>query len=563
MGAETDIMAKKATKREARRPSVLFEATERSLTGLTFGLLVAVVLVALSAIGVRPIQLLEAWGSDIGLQIMADPRLRVDNAYLTTPNPFVFLDIDYDACKSFVGPRRSAETCDDPTRPPNELLADLIEGLDQVGATTVIIDYRLPAGSDRNLPGEAASFDRLKEVLTAESGVPVIAPAVLAPVPKAASAVDRDTDRFIEGWAQGRLRLAAFLTWADPNIKDGVIRGYPSIVDVQRLDGETTFPYLPSAPFLAALIAENANGLEATSQVFYPHDGKRVCSGVQSGPTSVSGRFAPFMKSLCSGSIKVPDHLQLLKVQPFSIKSLSTHSAYQDDEALFDERLISLATAYRGAGTTEGEMLYRRFELSAFIDEEDRSIRRLFQDIELRDQIVVIGTSSIEANDWHKTSLGYLAGPEVIINATRAFAELTPLPEKKSVGLKLTHKIILTLIAALALFPFTFISIGAERLLFHLVPPKKWIRSGVILSWEFVIEPAIFLFGVAVAIWIVSIGIYWSIINGLEWASYDFLLPVLAVAFEGLVEISHGILKRIEGWIRWFIALFINRPNAK
>jgi len=47
----------------------------------------------------------------------------------------------------------------------------------------------------------------------------------------------------------------------------------------------------------------------------------------------------------------------------------------------------------------------------------------------LTDRIVVLGSSQVQGGDWHATPLGAMTGSEIVLNATRAFIEFSPLRE--------------------------------------------------------------------------------------------------------------------------------------
>ncbi|MEM8942900.1 MAG: CHASE2 domain-containing protein [Pseudomonadota bacterium] len=542
-------MARKAASRRKSEPSSFEEAVVRSLTGLAFGMLVAVIVVTASVLEWRPIKLLQSWGSDIGLRIFADPTFVPNDEHLRTDVPFVFLDIDGDACRAFLATERAKNECSDPSAPPPDLLAALVEGIDSAGAAVTILDYRLPNPDKVTGAANQARLDALKDVLTAAEGVPIIAPAPLDPVANVASVVDQESDRLVEGWAEGRLRLAAFMTWADPEARDGVVRGYPAVLDVQRVGEETTLAYLPSAPFLAALITEQEAGLAAADALFYAPLDQADCDVLITGDDTVIGRSAPFLAEHCGMRQSVQANALALKPQIFSIYSLSLPSAYQDGRSFNDERLRALAAAYYGSGTIDGGMLYRRYRTKDFIG-ENGAIDRLFRDVDFGEQIVVIGTSAFDAGDWHRTSVGALAGAEVIINAARAFSQFSPLATKESFWSKLLQSIQLTGIAAFALFFFTWAAVAISR--------RNWITKPLSLVkwWHYPLAPfaalmasAVYLAGIGVAIVAVSFWTYGQVTSKSALASFDFLLPVIAVAFEGLVEISHGFLNHVHQWV--------------
>ena len=552
-------------------PSALRVAFERSLTGLLFGLLVAFAIVVASVLEWRPAKLLQSWGSDIGLRLFADPSLAPYDGLMTARTPFVFVDLDREACAAFVGSARAAIECSDPSTPPPDIITALIRGLDESGATVVILDYNLPTPSVVSNEDARAQHVELRALLTADEGVPVIAPAPLDPVARVLSVVDQRVDRFVEGWSEGRLRLAAFVTLADPDAQDGIIRGVPAIVDVQRITDKTRLAYLPTAPFLAALIAEHQDGLDAADALFYDRPNVANCKALQAGEKSVIGRSAPFLFDYCTARQHVKSDRLLLKSQIFSIYSLSLPAAYQGgrlevDQRLRDleiERLRDLAAAYYGSGTVDGGMLYRRYRAKAFISDTG-SIARLFDRRDLAGQIVVIGTSSYDAGDWHRTSLGAMAGAEIIINATRAFAEFRPLDTKQTFSAKLWQKVQLIFVAAFVLFFFIW---AAEWL-----KARSWMRSPLSLSswWHFplapvvvLVSPVVFLVGVGTAIAAVSSWTYWHHVIGSPVASFDFLLPVLAVAFEGVVEMSHGFLSNVHHWVAKRIDYVNTRTRTK
>lgn len=538
------------------------EAFVRTLTGIVFGLIVAVAVTIASMWEWRPVKLIQSWGSDAGLRVLADPFFARNGGDLTTDAPFLFIDLDVTACAAFVGDTRTPTDCDSPASPPPDLIAALIEGIDRTGAIAVVLDYRLPNPGKVVRPDVHARLGRLKDLLTAPEGVPVIAPAPLAPDARVATALDRENDRFVDDWIEGRLRLAAFMTWADPDVRDGVVRGYPAIVDVRRVSEDTTLHYLPSAPFLAALIAEGEEGLTAADALFYSNGDESRCSSLRTGPQSVVGRSAPYLAEHCNDLQNIPADSKFLRTQIFSVYSLSVPFAYRNGRSFDDQRLRTLARTYYGSGTVEGGMLYRRYSLKDFIG-EDGTVDRLFRDVNFEGQIVVVGTSSFEAGDWHHSSLGALTGSELIINAARAFADFAPLSDEKSFWNKLWQKFQLVLISGFTLFFFTYISVAVSR---------RITTSGVMSFtkwWHFPVAPlaalpgpAIFLVGVFAAMVAVSFWIYRKLDHGASLASFDFFLPVLSVAFEGIVEICHGMLNRIHHAIETVVASIKDKLGA-
>jgi hypothetical protein len=68
---------------------------------------------------------------------------------------------------------------------------------------------------------------------------------------------------------------------------------------------------------------------------------------------------------------------------------------------------------------------YDRYPASGLLDETGFSIPEGV----LTDRIVVLGSSQAQGNDWHATPLGAMTGSEIVLNATRALVEFSPLSE--------------------------------------------------------------------------------------------------------------------------------------
>ncbi len=91
--------------RTAKRHGVIWKTCVHWTTGLVFGLIVAFVIVLLSP--TRPMRILQTWGQDLGMRVLADPNLVQNTDYLRTDVPFVFVDIDRIARETAVGPLRA------------------------------------------------------------------------------------------------------------------------------------------------------------------------------------------------------------------------------------------------------------------------------------------------------------------------------------------------------------------------------------------------------------------------------------------------------------------------
>jgi len=519
---------------DATQTSVLREACIRSAIGLIFGVLVSIIIVTGSLRGWLPVKMLQTWGTDIGQRILAEPAL-VRNSNALKANPaFVFLDLDATACRKFLGDDTPAAACANPAKPPPALVEALISEATEAsdGPAAVMLDYLLPSRQDFD---DAAAFERFRAALIGVQGdLPVIAPAQLDPVPRLAAATRRDSPQFIPGWAEGRLRLAAFLTWPDPEIRDGMIRGYPAILEIRGTKAGDKPAYVPSGPFLTASIT-------TSDKRFFEPGGQLRCGDVSKTPAE---------NPACQ---KISPNYLTPAPQVFSIYSLSLPQAYRSAD---NARLQRLSDAYYGAGTVEGGMLYRRYALADFITDKG-SVAPLFERISLRDQVLVIGTSAFEAGDWHSTSLGAMAGPEVLINATHAFVKELALDKKPKTSKgwagfwkKLSQKLITLLITTATLFPFVLLGIWLSRLVLRpaaeATTPLGSLGQSLRAIAAFLTETGVFLLGVGAAILAVSLWTYFRLNSESGNPSLDFLLPVLAIAFEGIVEVSHLLISRLH-----------------
>jgi hypothetical protein len=192
---------------------------------------------------------------------------------------------------------------------------------------------------------------------------------------------------------------------------------------------------------------------------------------------------------------------------------------------------------YYGAGTIEGGMLYRHVEVATKIvsDQPDPFVD-LSKDINLKDMIVVIGSSAVSGSDRHATPLGQMTGAEVIINTARSFADFEPATADATL-----------LSAILSDLPASFTS---SLIVLGLVWLSGYVRSIARTSAQRILAIAvcelITIVGIWLAIVIAVVFAYWQLAftNGAN--STDFLLPVIAVLFQSILEFFSRLLNMCE-----------------
>lgn len=516
----------------------LVEAT----TGAILGILVSCLLVFTSE--VAPIRSWQAWGEDLGMRILAEPALSPISTILKTDVPFVLLDVDRDTCERFVALVETASGCRQVSKPPTELLRSLIEAVSADGATAIILDFPLPDADELAHQNRADDAKAFLTYLMTSDGPPIIAPARLRATARQGTLRWDDPSSPIVLTA-GRLRLATFTVWSDEVAGDGVVRAVPSIVEIDTgQPGEPIF-YLPSAAFLAASLARSEGGLGSVDAVFYPKGPIGDCEAILKDAWGVVGRYVPELADACEGTRVLPNSASEPERVMFSIFSTSMPADWEVRREKTWEAIQRLKAAYAGAGTIDGGMLYRNYQTrDLMVDDRSQPFRRIPDDIGVSGQIVVIGTTDWEANDRHATPLGQMPGPELIINAARAFADFGPLSHQKTLMEKLLGELTIVAITVMALWPFIWGSnyIQARQYLGGLFRPLSYV--------DHLVAEIVFLTGVGFATLAVLIFIYTSLALSSTIAPADFLLPVLAVAFAGILELVMKFLRLVERPIR-------------
>lgn len=356
-----------------------------SVTGLVFSLALSALLTLGAAFRAAPLMALERAGVDFALKTYVAFAPWVDPGFDSPmAQGYAFVDLDLAACRPFSPDGDQACLRDQPA--PPALIMDFARAAQTSGAKVVIVDIEPP--------DDQADRDALYRSLSRETG-----PWFVAPMPSRPNFSPDTLDLTID-WPQagqpvlanGKLRLAPMATTTDPAAGDGIVRHFPILARVRDAEG-THSQWMPTAPYLAAVLADR--GQAPVADCLFYRRGAQDCLGV-----SPSGKLAEMTATGRDTSIRN----RIL----YSLPGLS-------DEA--DQSTEFLRARYLGR--------YERFVASRLMTEGRFEIPEGL----LAGKIVVLGTSAAQGEDWHPTPIGPLAGPEIVLNATRAFGEFTPLKE--------------------------------------------------------------------------------------------------------------------------------------
>jgi hypothetical protein len=374
-------MSDRATEESGPRSAraLLGEAILRAASGYVLSLLVSGVLIVLILVGFGPAVALERVGIDLGMRIAA--AVSSPQATQSATPSYIFLDVDVQACQRFMGAR--GDICTRHTVPMDMLLA-LATAAAQSHAAMIIVDVDPPdATSDRSA---------LYRDLAALAGPWVIAPLPARPTRTLDLVVEPSTGIPNQGWRLGQLWLAPFVTFADPEAGDGVVRGFPALFKVA---GKTE-RWIPSAPFLAAALSADAHNRVVLDCVFYA---ATSCAGAS---LNLAGR----------------------RIAVRSAGDLEELASNYRQRPLFFSFISTLVRGESGRNAQRYFGRFDRFSVGRLVT--SKHVFSIPQD-RLANRVVVIGSSDPASNDFHATPLGAMVGPELIVNATRAFAQDRPL----------------------------------------------------------------------------------------------------------------------------------------
>ena len=549
------------------------EAVAEMGVAASLGLVVAFLFVTLLTLDIYPIKVLERWGTDLGMRIYADPVFLRQR--LETP-PIAFVDIDARGCDLLAEGRTAAGAadCSRPSHPPAAVLKYVLGKIAERNPKVIVLDF----------PPETPS--RLSEIVadlpTGSKGPIVVAPFPLRPrLTPGQAAVDGDWQaKHFEVGALGNsnLRLASFVGWTDAEVGDRKKRNLPPITEMTSdLQFLRTTRLVPTAAFLAALVAadDNGAGLATADQLFYatdadagrPHDmWQRLCRIGREFENAGSLDVASLLRSVrayahehCSDAENLANPERLV----FTIPSLSAYDyGAQQNAPPRNERLH----LFSKGGSASGAPYFQRFTIRDLYRQSDGELALPAQ---MDESIVLLGTSAPEALDWHATPLGLMAGAEVIANAVRAYGapQRYVVSSQESSWNKFLSKFkVKFLLTIAALIPMLFI-----------LPAKWWVLSkfralrnysnlkkqqGIVAAFVASLKRFVIIFiftamSIPASIVIVVLAAYYYVSPGKP--EFDYLLPVLAVAFESIVDIFHMILSFFHHLWKSFVDCLVGR----
>lgn len=489
---------------------------------------------------------LRTLGSDLGMRIFAEPALQPDKEFFKADAPFVFIDVDYAACEKLKEPDQPKSICQNPAKPPLQILNTLVQWASRSDARVIVLDFQLPDDAAKLL--DPKRYETFSQTLKREDGPIVIAPAPLRPSAKPQHLILAGEDSLDDIGRDGRLRLAAFVAWNDVNVGDGVVRDYPPLVFVDETTQAGELGYLPSAPFLTAMLAETGVDPETrpadlADSLFY--GGTAPCDAYPDWIERWSNRAGSKLEQLCDGdTFQLSDRRRERLM--FSIHSLAAlpEIDYENDAT------PGMADIYKGSGTVEGGMLYRHYFLSDFFGgDSQEGWGNLEQAVDLSSQIVVIGTSSIAGYDWHATPLGQMSGAEVIINATHAYSKFADsnLMSPSSTWWKATLTqlgVAVAIAVALGALVSRFVPVTSKDVL----EGRATLASACLVA---IIKAVIFLIGFIISIFLAAWITYGIFAKKPDTVVLDFLTPILSVFFVEMVVLSAMILALFTVGYEW------------
>lgn len=486
------------------------KALVAALAGLLFSLTMSAIFSLGSAFRVAPLVAVERAGIDFGMVAYT--------AFTGRPKPsakdprYVFVDVDRAACEAFA---ERAETCAGGRPVPPALTIAFAEAARRSSAAVVMIDVRAP--------DDAGERRQIAEALNAPDGPWIIASLGVRPrlsTQQMEVVAEHETllgpsDRV--SLRSGRLLLAPFVTTTDAFAADGTIRHYPLLERVQELGPDGTPRWLPSAPFLAASLAD-AGSAEAVLCRYY-RDDRVPCAEIDQAEAASAIRFG--------------ERTDLRNRIFYSLPSLS--AADEDQRALYRERYLGF---------------YDRIEASALIEGDAFS----WPPELMKGAIVVLGTSMPEGHDWHVSPLGPMTGPEILLNAVRAFSEFSPLSEPSATAPaseRLASAWRSFAIKVGAMSTGTLIMLVGWLAIFWVgdcwTSAPMWLRKVVCVSFFVLIL-------IITALVELTTGIAALERNAQVADATDLLTPLLALGLEGFAEAARSFAQASETLVAWSLA---------
>jgi hypothetical protein len=363
-----------------------------SAVGFLFALFITIVLSLGLLFDFAPLKSLQRTGVDYGMRLfiafapVLDPRLNSKQPRSHAPS-FVFFDVDEGACRAFRPANPELCRADKPV--PPDLIVAFVRAARAVHPAVVVVDVAAP--------DDTGDREKLRAELAAPENPWIIAPVMTRPSEdKDELTIFGDPAKDITPTrAEGRLRLASDATSSDPEAGDGIVRRFA--IASPLVDPGTASRWLPSVPYLAAMLSDPATSADADC-AFY---GQRC--GAARHPAKF---FSPAENDLR----KKPPVNRIF----FSLPSLVQRHDLQGP----------LQRRYKD--------IYVRHDASDYLTDKkpyERSGAGFTLNSSFAGKIIVLGSSLDAGQDIEPTPVGTLHGAEIIINSTRAFAEFAPLVE--------------------------------------------------------------------------------------------------------------------------------------
>jgi hypothetical protein len=530
------------------------DALQTTVSGLVFAVVLATLLVALQAAQVRPLRALEQAGVDAGMWLAAHVDiLGRDHAAgrAAAPRRYAFIDVDRAACEAFLdGAPRTLCATDNPAR--SALVVDLVRALRESGAAVVMVDVAPPPPAAER---ERAAW---RAGLVAASGPWVLAPVAARPSDLCGDGLSLWGERshdIVPTHAAGRLRLVSVASRLDPDLADGVLRDFP-LASRLHLRGEPA-RWLPTMPMLAALLAGGASAEQIDRAWYGPP------------PAAVADAEA---ESACG-----PAGAQQPMPQP-----VPARNSFSADPAAGAPPVVRLFFSLPGLSTLQGDLLarveqqhlavYERYEASRLLESGCR--HRLDAQAEpqpgcfgtradlFAGKIVAIGSSSATALDRVQTPAGPMSGAEVIVNATRAFAEFPRIRTPPAAAMwldKITGLLVPTLIA-LASWSAIYALAGRLRARQQALAARgAAARAFGLRIARALVVVAIFVASMALAAWLEMRGLLQDLAHPDRLAQpVDMLLPIVSMGLDGYVEAAkaaeHLLHRPSAALVGWLLA---------
>lgn len=363
---------------------------------------------------------------------------------------------------------------------------------------------------------------------------------------------------------EGCLRFAPPVTFDDLGMIDGIVRGYPV---GQRLfvDGELR-GWIPTMPYLAALLASGETELQAAQRYGPPPKeakplpvGTAIECGGRHLTTAVTAAVMPEFEATPLFNLPASAKPPIWRIL-YSLPGLSLM-----DEADESNRVAHLHTRH-----------YQYLRANMLIDPRchvqpagSPHLQACFMprpDL-FAGRVVLLGSSLPSALDRVQTPIGSMSGGELVLNATRAFADFRRIEDPPSLFAEISKKIAgLGLPALVMLLTWGCIHFLRARARTHLANRREnessaLLRRAAVELGSRATVIVIFVAGMLAA----AFSETWSLARelaelqrpGEHVYAVDVLLPVVAMGLEGYAEGA----KSLADWFERQAAGLVHRAK--